>query len=117
MDKLRFIEFDVTPGHILYIPPYWYYSFQYVEHNTIVTGFTYSTIMNSIANLPDIIQYYLQQSNIEKKGGDKLMNIENKIIKEKEILKETEMTKHNEEIVLEKPNESTEIQDTIEIQM
>jgi hypothetical protein len=70
MDKLRFIEFDVTAGHVLYIPPYWFYSIQYLEEDTLVCGFTYHTPMNCLANLPNLTRYYLQQANIEKKESN-----------------------------------------------
>jgi len=66
MDKLRFIEFDVSEGNVLYIPPYWFYSIQYIEDNTLLTGFTYQSVMNSLSNVPNWARYYLQQSNIEK---------------------------------------------------
>jgi len=69
MDKLRFIEFDVAAGTVLYIPPYWFYSIQYAEDETLVCGFSYHTCMNVLANLPNWGRYYLQQSNIETKTG------------------------------------------------
>jgi hypothetical protein len=66
-DKLRFVEFDVTPGYVLYIPPYWFYSIQYVEPDTMLSGFTYLTVMNCLANSPNWLRYYMQQTNIDKK--------------------------------------------------
>jgi len=64
MDKIKFLEFDVNAGYVLYIPPYWWYSIQYLdEPDTVVTSFTYNSIMNCAANLPKWFLYYLQQSN------------------------------------------------------
>ena len=68
MDKLHFLEFDVNAGHILYIPPYWWYSIKYVgENDTLLFGITYNSIMNCVARLPDWGLYFLQQQNIKKK--------------------------------------------------
>ena len=68
MDKLKFLEFDVKAGNILYIPPHWFYSIKYSdEPNTIVYGFTYNSIMNCVANLPKWSLYFFQQQNLKKK--------------------------------------------------
>jgi hypothetical protein len=65
MEKLRFLEFDVLPGHILFIPPYWWYSIQFSgDPNTCVCTFMYDTIINVCANSYDWSLYYLQQNNI-----------------------------------------------------
>jgi len=63
MDKIKFLEFDVVAGNVLYIPPYWWYSIKYSEQPTLVSGFTYNSIMNCVANIPHWARYYLQQSN------------------------------------------------------
>jgi hypothetical protein len=31
MERIRFLEFDVHPGYVLYIPPYWWYSIKYTK--------------------------------------------------------------------------------------
>lgn len=67
LDKIKFIEFDVNPGFVLYVPPYWFYSIKYLDDNTLVSGFTYQSAMNCVANLPDIARYYIQQQNTKKK--------------------------------------------------
>jgi hypothetical protein len=65
-EKINFLHFDVVKGQCLYIPPYWWYSVQYLEHNTFVSLVYYTTVMNLVANLPDLSRYYLQQQNITK---------------------------------------------------
>ena len=67
MDKLQFLEIDIIAGNVLYVPPYWWYSVQYIESNTIVSGFTYNSIMNCIANSGNWAKYFLQQSNTKQK--------------------------------------------------
>lgn len=67
MDKLKFLEFDIPEGNVVYIPPYWWYSIQYLSDSTMLTGFTYNTIINYAANIKDIGLYFLQQNNIKTK--------------------------------------------------
>lgn len=67
-DKLKFLEFDITPGNTLHIPPYWWYSIKFNnESDTIVTSMTYNSIMNCVSNLPNWCIYYLQQTNTKTK--------------------------------------------------
>ena len=78
VDKLKFLEFDVHNGHVLYIPPYWWYSIKYSnEEDTFILGCTYNSIINRIANIPDIVKYYLQQQNTTKKVTKTLNTQEN----------------------------------------
>ena len=68
MDKMKFLEFDVYTGYCLLIPPYWWYSIKFSsEPDTIAIGATYYSVINTIANIPDIARYYLQQQNITTK--------------------------------------------------
>jgi len=68
MDKMKFLEFDVLAGSVIYIPPYWWYSIKYSEEpDTITCNITYNSIMNCVANLKHWGLYYLQQSNTKKR--------------------------------------------------
>jgi len=68
MEKTRFLEFEVVSGFVLSVPPYWWYSIQYDKgEDTIVCGFTYNSIMNTVSNIPYLAKYYIQQNNIKKK--------------------------------------------------
>ena len=67
MDKLKFLEFDVLAGSVVYIPSYWWYSIKYDEEPTVCSSFVYNNIMNCISNLPNWVLYYLQQSNTKTK--------------------------------------------------
>jgi len=66
-EKTKFLEFDVKEGYVLYIPPYWWYSIQYIDPDTFACSVSYSTVMNCVSNLPDLGLYWLQQQNITKK--------------------------------------------------
>jgi hypothetical protein len=68
MDKLKFLEFDVHSGYILYIPPYWWYSIQYASDSfdkkeTVIMSVIYNSAMNILANSPTIARYYIQLQN------------------------------------------------------
>ena len=67
IEKIKFLEFDVLEGFVLYVPPYWWYSIKYSSADTLVLGATYNTIPRIVANSWDIIQYYLQQDNTTTK--------------------------------------------------
>jgi ribosomal protein L16 Arg81 hydroxylase len=73
----KFLEFDVNPGYILYVPPYWWYSIKYSGDNNLLCGITYNSIMNYVANVPNLVLYFIQQHNIKKKIT-KTLDIEDK---------------------------------------
>jgi hypothetical protein len=107
MDKIKFLEFEVLEGYMLFIPPYWWYSIKYTsEHDTLVSGFSYNSIMNCIANSPDIAKYYIQQHNI-KKRITKTLELNEQIKEEKEEREENEVEKEN--IKLEHEHEQPQI--------
>ena len=63
---VKSLEIALTPGKILFIPAYWWHSFQFGP-STSVVSFKYRTYMNAVATLPHSILYFLQQHNIRKK--------------------------------------------------
>jgi len=54
-ERMRFLEFDVQSGYILYVPSRWYYSIQLFD-DAQVCGITYNTVFSLFANLPGIVQ-------------------------------------------------------------
>lgn len=70
--SLKCLEFDVKSGYVLYIPPYWFYSIQYLKlpaeekENKVssILCFNYITAMNMVANTQHYFLYFLQQQNI-----------------------------------------------------
>ena len=64
-NKTKFIEFELNKGTMLYIPPFWWYSFKFNE-NACLCNFTYSSIANCLYNIPNWALYFIQQSNIRK---------------------------------------------------
>lgn len=72
-DKIKCLEIELTPGKILFIPAYWWYSFKF-STDTSVSCIHYRTYMNNIAILPTIIMYALQNQNVERKIVKNIVN-------------------------------------------
>lgn len=66
-NKIKFLEVDLEPGNIIYIPAYWWYSIQILEENTSILSFKYRTYMNNVAILPQLILKIMQKQNIKHK--------------------------------------------------
>ena len=78
INKLKFLEFTVNSGNIIYVPPYWWYSIKFNNEDVLLTSFTYNSIMNCVANSFNYSRYYLQQNNIKNKIMKKMdISIEN----------------------------------------
>lgn len=83
-DKIKFLEFEVQEGHVLYVPPYWWYSIKYDSCDSLVCTATYNTTMNLIANAKHWLLYFFQQQNIQQKT-----------MKPLDMSTETETSRHN----------------------
>lgn len=59
LNKIKFLEFDVHTGYVLYIPPYWWYSIK-LHQDAEVVSVSYQTLVNILSNISDISQYYLR---------------------------------------------------------
>ncbi len=64
--KVKFLEFVVPVGKLLYIPAYWWYSIR-LEKDACVCMFHYKTLTNLIATIPDIGMGILQRHNTTTK--------------------------------------------------
>jgi hypothetical protein len=65
-DKIKYLEFDVDAGNVLYIPSYWWYSIKFSDNSAIACA-TYNSVMNIFAHAQYWGRYFLQQANIRKK--------------------------------------------------
>jgi hypothetical protein len=61
LNKIKFVEFDVHTGYVLYIPPYWWYSIK-LHQDAEVVSVSYQTLVNVMSNISDISQYYLRST-------------------------------------------------------
>jgi hypothetical protein len=68
--KMKFLEFTVHAGSILYIPPFWLYSIKFSkdtsEENHLVHVFNYGSAMNGLSNIFNLGNYYY--ANLAKKS-------------------------------------------------
>jgi hypothetical protein len=99
-DKMKCLEFTLTPGKTLYIPAYWWYSIKF-NKNTSISCFNYRTYMNNIAVSPYIGMHALQIQNVKrnvvKKASIEELNkpIINTQIPEKQEKQETIVVEEN----------------------
>ena len=64
-DKLKTLEVTINPGQIIFIPAYWWYSFEFSE-NTSLCVFTYKTYMNNVAISNHLLVNLLQNQNVKR---------------------------------------------------
>lgn len=66
-DKVKTMDIILNKGDIVYIPAYWYYSIRFDNKITTLSTFKYRTYMNTMAILPELCIYMLQNQNIKRK--------------------------------------------------
>ena len=99
-DKMKCLEFTLTPGKTLYIPAYWWYSIKF-NKNTSISCFNYRTYMNNIAVAPYIGMHALQIQNVKrnvvKKASIDELNkpVINTQLPEKQEIQETVVVEQN----------------------
>lgn len=59
-NRVKWLEFDVAAGHILYIPPWWWFSMRISSVDTKVAGIQYQSFANILAHTPELARYYFQ---------------------------------------------------------
>ena len=64
-DKIKTLEVTLTPGKIVFIPAYWWYSIKFYDGATIC-AFKYRTYMNTVAILPHLFLHFLQRQNVKR---------------------------------------------------
>lgn len=64
--KIKFIEFTLQKGSILYIPPFWWFSFKF-NPNSFIVSFKYKTPLNILATSPQLAMGFLQRQNVKLK--------------------------------------------------
>ena len=71
-DKMKCLEFTLTPGKTLFLPAYWWYSIKFISSDTSISCFRYRTYMNNIAILPYISLHALQIQNVKRNVAKKV---------------------------------------------
>jgi len=73
-EKMRFVEFDVIAGYILYIPSYWFYSFEIIDTDSQIMSVIYNSPINLLAHSQDWFRYYMQFSTTKQRVLDGIVN-------------------------------------------
>jgi len=76
-NKVKFLEFTLTPGKTLFLPANWWYSFKFANCDTNVTSLSYRTYMNNVAILPYTCLHLLQLHNFRKTINDDTNDADN----------------------------------------
>jgi hypothetical protein len=103
-ERMQCLDFMLKPGHVLYIPPYWFYSIEYQDKHNEVCRIKYVTGANCLANIKHISLYYLQQQNIHEKWWKPLENTDFDILP----------IQHDEEEVIDLSQNIVEEKDVVE---
>ena len=64
-DKLKCLDVRLDVGQIIFIPAYWWYSFEFDE-NSSVSVFKYRTYMNNVAISNHLLINFLQTQNVKR---------------------------------------------------
>lgn len=73
-DKIKCMDVTLEPGKLIFIPAYWWYSFQFEDSECIILNFKYRTYMNVVSIVPDIFISFLQKQNIKHDVIEKIVN-------------------------------------------
>jgi hypothetical protein len=87
-DKIKTLEIELTPGKIIYIPAYWWYSIKFMEPLSSVCVFKYRTFMNTVAILPKLCMKTLQRQNTKREIVKKVRFQKNEVVAKKVVEKE-----------------------------
>ena len=83
-EKVKFLEFIVQKGTVLYVPPFWFYSIQFENNESCIYQMEYHTFANILSNFSNWSKYFINQ-----------------FITKKKVLKELTVPKEPEEILKE----------------
>ena len=89
-DKLKTLEVTLNIGQIVFIPAYWWYSFEFSE-NTSISVFKYKTYMNNVAISNHLLVNLLQNQNVKRE------TVKKKQIDETQINDEAQLDEHTNE--------------------
>jgi len=71
--KMKFVEFNVEEGQVVYVPPFWHYSLKMLGEDSVCYVFDYSSPMNILSNMLNIGHHLFEKygpSKMGKKEGE-----------------------------------------------
>lgn len=84
LEKIQWLDFDMVQGNMLFIPPYWWYSLEYLEEGAFLCSFQYNTIMNILANGHNIATHLYKKYTTKTKPA-KVLKVDEREEKIEEI--------------------------------
>ena len=64
--NLKYLEFVVKAGYVLYVPPYWWYEVEYLDKSTGAFACRYDTVCNAVAHADRWVRFYVEQQAVFK---------------------------------------------------
>ena len=92
-DKIKCLEFSLSPGQTIYIPAFWWYSIKFSK-NTSISSFKYRTYMNNLAISPYIGMHILQLQNVKRNYTASYLEKDEKIEKIEKLEKLEKLEKN-----------------------
>jgi len=89
-DKVKVLDLEITPGYIIFIPAYWWYSIEYEELSSLCV-FKYRTYMSTLSISHHILMSLLQKQNIKREIAEKAKIVSEILQKKKK--KKTDLKK------------------------
>jgi hypothetical protein len=63
LDRIKFLEFEVTEGHVLFVPKYWWYSVRFSgDTNTTICSAAYDTPASIASNAKPLAIHFMQRT-------------------------------------------------------
>jgi len=103
-EKVKFLELTLVPGKCLYIPAYWWYSFQFSK-DASVSCFYYRTYMNTISITPQLFMFFLQNQNVKRSIVKNKLQVNIPREKEETRNEKERVIEENERVIEENENE------------
>ena len=70
-DKIKCLEVKVNAGQAIFIPAFWWHSFQF-QRDTSILSLKYRTYMNNVAVSPYLAMHFLQLQNVKRNNVKKM---------------------------------------------
>jgi hypothetical protein len=75
-EKVKSMEVELEEGTMIYIPAYWWYSFEFSKLSCVLS-FKYRTYMNTLAISPQLALHFLQSMNVKRNIVKNIDNADN----------------------------------------
>lgn len=96
-DKIKTLEVVLTPGKLIYIPAYWWYSIKFVKSNSSICTFKYRTYMSTVSIINHLVMKALQGQNVKRMTVKKAEHTKDDIQELRDLQENKEIKKETNE--------------------